>query len=171
MSASMSSATIREARAEDIPRLLELYQQLSESSQHPEPTTRNASGDHDAALAQMSADPNVQIVVLEQDGRVIGTLTTYIVPNLSHGGCPFAIVENVVVDASVRGGGHGRLLMDHAVARARAAGCYKVALTSNNKRAAAHAFYERIGFIWSHRGFTRYLDAAPTARGSSRGVR
>jgi GNAT superfamily N-acetyltransferase len=79
-------------------------------------------------------------------------------PNLSHGGAPFAIVENVVVDETVRGGGYGRRLMAHAEALARAAGCYKVSLTSNHKRDRAHAFYAHIGYASSHKGFTRYIE-------------
>ena len=94
----------------------------------------------------------------EDGGRVVGTLTLYFLLNLSHGARPFAIVENVVVDANVRGGGHGRALMEHAVRLAREAGCYKVSLTSHTNRAAAHAFYDAIGFTNSHRGFTLYVD-------------
>jgi GNAT superfamily N-acetyltransferase len=37
-------------------------------------------------------------------------------------------------------------MMEHARALAREAGCYKLALSSNQKRVEAHAFYERIGF-------------------------
>ena len=37
-------------------------------------------------------------------------------------------------------------MMAHAVQQARAAGCYKLALSSNAKRVAAHAFYESLGF-------------------------
>jgi GNAT superfamily N-acetyltransferase len=36
--------------------------------------------------------------------------------------------------------------MAHAIEQARAAGCYKLALSSNAKRQAAHAFYESLGF-------------------------
>jgi ribosomal protein S18 acetylase RimI-like enzyme len=36
---------------------------------------------------------------------------------------------------------------------ARAAGCYKVALTSRLDRTAAHAFYERLGFVTTQRSF------------------
>ncbi|MBV1733821.1 MAG: GNAT family N-acetyltransferase, partial [Hydrogenophaga sp.] len=45
-----------------------------------------------------------------------------------------------------QGKGIGRQLMAHAIEQARAAGCYKLALSSNAKRQAAHAFYESLGF-------------------------
>jgi GNAT superfamily N-acetyltransferase len=153
-----ASAIIRDARPADIARLLELYLQLSASSQHPEQDVRPTSSEHYSALERITGDPNSALFVLEQDGRVVGTYALYVMPNLSHGGRPFAIVENVVVDDTLRGQGLGRLLMDHAETRARAAGCYKVALTSNVKRVPAHAFYQSIGFEPTHKGFTRYLD-------------
>ena len=157
MTGPPSTVTIRDARAEDIPRLLELYLQLAGSSQDPEETVRPASAAHHIALQRMDDDPDVRLLVAEEDGGIAGTLALYIMSNLSHGGRPFAIVENVVVDASQRGTGLGKRLMEEAVRLARRAGCYKVAFTSNAKRADAHAFYERIGFQPTHRGFTLYL--------------
>jgi GNAT superfamily N-acetyltransferase len=150
--------TIRDARADDLPRLLELLLQLSEASQYPESDVRPVTEEHHAALHRIDADPNTRLLVAEDEGRVVGTLTLYTLPNLSHGGRSTALVENVVVDATLRGGGVGRLLMAEAERLAREAGCYKVALTSNNKRAPAHAFYETIGYANTHRGFTRYFE-------------
>jgi len=75
------------------------------------------------------------------------------VPNLSHQGSPWAAVENIVVDATRRRSGYGRLLMQAAIGAARAAGCYKLALTSNKRRPAAHRFYEGLGFRATHEGF------------------
>jgi GNAT superfamily N-acetyltransferase len=37
-------------------------------------------------------------------------------------------------------------MMEHARELAREAGCYKLALSSNQRRVQAHAFYERLGF-------------------------
>jgi GNAT superfamily N-acetyltransferase len=154
---AFTETTIRDARPADVPRLLVLLQQLSEQSTSPEAEVRPATEAHYAALRRITEDPNARLLVAEQGGAVIGTLTLYVMPNLSHGGAPFAIVENVVVDAALRGGGHGRLLMAHAEKLAQEAGCYKVSLTSNNKRVPAHAFYNHIGYTNSHKGFTRYL--------------
>ena len=74
-------------------------------------------------------------VVAEAGGRICGAATLIIVPNLTHQGRPYAIVENVVVDETQRGAGFGELLMRHAIEAARRAGCYKLSLTSNRRRA------------------------------------
>ena len=90
---------------------------------------------------------------MEAKGRVVAAASLIIVPNLSHQGRPYAIVENVVVDAAKRGGGSGELLLRHALAEARRAGCYKLSLTSNKQRGDAHRLYERLGFEATHEGF------------------
>jgi GNAT superfamily N-acetyltransferase len=162
MTGSPTTATIRDARAGDLPRLLELYLQLSESSQYPEDDIRPVTDAHYAALQRIDGDPNVRVLVAEEDGQIVGTLALYVMPNLSHGGRPFANVENVVVDASQRGTGLGKQLMAEAERIAQEADCYKVGLTSNIKRAPAHAFYETIGYVHTHKGFTRYVEEHPS---------
>ncbi|WP_280155915.1 GNAT family N-acetyltransferase [Piscinibacter sp. XHJ-5] len=92
------------------------------------------------------AVPDVQVLLAEEGGRPLGTLTFYPLPTLGHGGSPAALVEAVAVHPQAQGRGIGRALMDEAMARARAAGCYKLALSSNRKRDGAHAFYERLGY-------------------------
>jgi len=63
----------------------------------------------------------------------------------AHSGAPAALVEDVAVHPGAQGRGIGRALMQHAMAIAREAGCYKLALSCNHKREAAHAFYDRLG--------------------------
>lgn len=150
---------VRDARPEDLPRLVELLHELAAGGEHPEPGPPVLTPDHEAALRALTDDPRARVLVLEAGGRVMGALAVYVLPNLSHGGRPFAVVENVIVDGTARGRGYGELLMGRAVEAARAAGCYKVTLTSNNRRAAAHRFYEGLGFRNTHRGFTRYFTA------------
>jgi GNAT superfamily N-acetyltransferase len=156
--------TIREATEADLPRLVELLYQLSQLGEIPEREVHQPSAGELDALRAIQADARCSLLVLEVEGKVVGTATLYVVPNLSHGGRPFAIVESVVVDEADRGLGFGRLLMDEAEARARAAGCYKIALTSNRRRAEAHRFYQRLGYRATHQGFTKYFDLLPPTR-------
>ncbi len=159
-------ARIREAAEADLPRLLELYFQLSQLGSLPEAAPRPVTEAHRAALRALRADPHATCLVLEVGGQVVGTLTVYILANLSHGARPFAVVENVVTDAAVRGRGWGRLLMAHAEELARRQGCYRIVLTSHRRRTDAHRFYERLGFQRSHEGMTKYLDEEPSPSGA-----
>ncbi|CAN5911913.1 hypothetical protein BH23ACT11_BH23ACT11_25020 [soil metagenome] len=84
---------------------------------------------------------------------VIGTLTLVIVRNLAHGGHPYTIVENVVVDEARRGSGVGTTLLQEAILQAKAAGAYKLSLTAHLSREAAHGFYRNLGLKETHKGF------------------
>ncbi|MGK9459921.1 N-acetyltransferase family protein [Streptomyces sp. G6] len=110
-----------------------------------------------AAFERLSADPNQHLVVAVRDGRVAGTLQLTIVPGLSRRGATRSVIEGVRVHADERGGGLGTQLMEWAVDESRRQGCQLVQLTSDNTRADAHRFYERLGFSASHTGFKLQL--------------
>ena len=151
----MSQIRIRDATVTDLESLCALLAQLADAG-----AAVPAGPGEVAALEAMLQTPGLRLLVAEQDdGRVLGTLTIVVVPNLSHGARPWAQLENMVVEAGVRGSGAGKRLMDEALETVQAAGCYKVQLQSANRRSGAHAFYEREGFSASSRGYRRYLDA------------
>jgi ribosomal protein S18 acetylase RimI-like enzyme len=107
-----------------------------------------------ATWGRILGDPNRTVLVAEDRGEfAVGTADVLIVPNLTHDGTPWALVENVVVDPQWRRRGVGRALLKHAVRVADDAGCYKVQLTSSNHRDGAHRFYERLGFTATSTGF------------------
>jgi GNAT superfamily N-acetyltransferase len=144
--------SIRRATARDLPRIVELLQQLSideprEATDGPLPEA------YREAFAQIEGDARQRLLVAESDGRIDGTLVVVVVANLSHRGRPWAIAENVVVDAAARGQGVGEALLREAATIARGAGCYKLSLTSNKQRPDAHRFYGRLGFRATHEGF------------------
>lgn len=132
---------IRQAQAADLPAVLALYQQpgLADAD-----TLTLAQAE--AMLAQFARYPNYRLFVACEGDDVVATYALLVMHNLAHGGAPSASAEDVVVTAQRRGQGLGRQLMAHAVAEAAAAGCYKLALSSNARREAAHAFYESLGF-------------------------
>ncbi|MEE9285137.1 MAG: GNAT family N-acetyltransferase [Dehalococcoidia bacterium] len=146
---------IREAEERDLPRILALYQQLALGGD------TDAPEDHPRlvpAFRRIRDDPQQTLLVLELDGAVMGSLVLIIVPNLSHHGAPWAEVENVVVDESLRGSGYGRLLMEHAERLAIEADCYKLQLMSHwDRKDEAHPFYERLGYGSPARAFRKYF--------------
>lgn len=141
---------IRAAESKDLPRLLELYHGL----EGPYPQTPAPGGEAPRRRFEaVLADEHQQTLVAEASGEVVGTLVVAILPNLAHDGAPYAVVENVVVDESRREEGIGGALLTEALGRARAAGAYKLSLSTNVAREAAHAFYRRLGLEETHAGF------------------
>jgi L-amino acid N-acyltransferase YncA len=150
-------AVIRLATENDIQRILELYGDLVISSSDTEKGRVPVTDDYKRVFRQVQETEGHELVVAEEKGKILGTMVLIIVPNLSHGGLPWAGVENVMVDAASRRKGIGKLLMDYALAQAKKAGCYKIQLISNKSRLEAHKFYEAIGYKASGHGFRMYL--------------
>ena len=146
-----SEARIRQATEADLPRIVELLAQLSPDTPREDPGPPLPEA-YRRAFQEIEADLNQRLLVVEAQGRVVGTASLLIVSNLSHQGRPYAVIENVVVDETVRSAGHGELLLRHAMEEARQAGCYKLSLTSNKRRSEAHRFYQRLGFQATHEG-------------------
>ena len=135
------SLVIRQADAADLPAVLALYAQLD---------FNNGNVLSEQAAQQIFAEfaryPSYRLFVATEGSVVVGSYALLVMHNLAHGGTPSAIVEDVVVASDQQGRGIGRQLMVHAKDQARAAACYKLALSSNRQRHAAHAFYESLGF-------------------------
>jgi GNAT superfamily N-acetyltransferase len=146
--------TIRKATDKDIPRLLELYQQLAFDS---DSYKKAPAADCRRVLKEIEKYPNASLLVAEADGKVAGTTFMAILPGFAHRTAPFCVVEYVVVDENVRSKGVGKALMNYCKERAKAAGCYKVILTSDKRRDRAHKFYRANGFESSAEGFRFYF--------------
>ena len=126
----MSTVPIREARRDDLENVLTL-------------------DEAQAVWAQFARYPSYRLWVAcdpAQHDAVVGTYALLIMHNLAHRGAPSAIVEDVVVARDQQGRGIGRQMMAYSMQQARDAGCYKLALSPNARRAGAHAFYESLGF-------------------------
>jgi N-acetylglutamate synthase-like GNAT family acetyltransferase len=154
----MPGVTVRDATGDDLPVILALLDQLREGSSQADRPSEELGERHHVALTSISNSPDLWLLVAEVEGQVVGTCGLAFIPNISHGGRPWCVLENMVVDESQRGSGAGTALVEHALALARERDCYKLSLTSNHKRAAAHSFYESRGFTQTHKGFTIYLD-------------
>lgn len=129
---------IRPACAGDLARLLELYAQLGDN---PLP----AELPH-ALWTQILAQPNHFILLAEENGHVVSTCALTIILNLTHGGRPYALAENVVTDAAFRGHGFATACLAKAREIAEAAGCYKIMLLTGSKKKETLRFYENAGY-------------------------
>lgn len=146
--------TIRRATEADLPALLELYADAGLGGDVPM--------DLDAArkmLAHFDTYPDYCLqVALDDDGQLIGTYVLLIMDNIAHAGRPLAVVEQVAVTSSWQGRGIGKFMMQHAMAEAGRAGCYKLQLSSHTRFKQAHAFYDKLGF--TRHGYSFYVDIA-----------
>lgn len=85
--------------------------------------------------------------------QLVATCTLVIIPNLTRGGMPYALIENVVTHPGQRNKGFGKAILAKAVEIAWAANCYKVMLLTGSKRPAVHGFYLSAGFEQNKTGF------------------
>jgi GNAT superfamily N-acetyltransferase len=132
---------IREAGAEDLDAILALYAQPGMDNGR---VLDRASAL--AVFARIMAVPGYRLHLAELDGIPVGTFGLLIMPKLGHCGSPSGVLDDIVVASAHRGRGLGRRMVAHAIELCRAAGCYKLALSSNLARSGAHAFYDRLGF-------------------------
>ena len=150
----MGTVTVRSARPEDLPRLVELLEfgALVEGKED-----RDDGGAYASALEEISNTPGCAVLVAEADGEVVGTCQLIVFRHLQARGGRCAEIESMHVHPDHRGRGIGTQLLASAVEAARQAGCYRIQLTSNRQRPDAHRFYEREGLTGSHIGFKLLL--------------
>jgi GNAT superfamily N-acetyltransferase len=143
---------VRDARQEDVPRIVELYRTDEMTRKHDAGAGEVEAGYY-ASFEAIEADPRNRLLVAELGGHVVGSFQLTLVPDMTPSGAQVAVIENVIVDGAVRGHGIGSAMMLWAIDEAKRCRCHRVALTSNKRRKDAHRFYERLGFEASHEGF------------------
>ncbi|NPD28917.1 GNAT family N-acetyltransferase [Corallococcus exiguus] len=152
----MPSITFRNARATDLPTIIQLLANDA-IAQSRTGYAEDVTPAVDAAFKEITADPNNEIIVGEQDGQVVATLQVTYIPGLGRGGIRRALVEEVRVRSDLRGQRIGEALMNEAMEHARARGCALMQLTTDKRRHEAQRFYARLGFVASHEGMKRTL--------------
>jgi ribosomal protein S18 acetylase RimI-like enzyme len=148
-----SSITIRRARRDDVGTIVAMLADdrlgsARERIEEPLPSS------YFRAFEAVDRDPNIQLVVAEQSGGVVGCLQLCILPGLSSQGASRGLIEDVRVAAHCRSQGIGEQMVQWAVSEARSRGCKLVELLTHNTRVDAQRFYVRLGFQASHVGMT-----------------
>ncbi len=150
---------IRHATAHDVPAIVRLL------ADDPLGATREQDTDplpdaYWTAFAAMEAQAGNTLLVSVRHDDIVGCLQLTMIAGLSRLGATRAQIEGVRVAAAHRGEGIGEALIQDAIARARAAGCALVQLTTDATRVDARRFYERLGFEATHLGMK--LALAPS---------
>ena len=142
-----ASLTVRPAGHDDLPQLLALYPHLDPDDRIPSLSVAQQR------FAQLQAYSGSGIFVGLIDGAVVVSCTLIVIPNLTRGGQPYALIENVVTRADVRGRGYGKEILRAAVEAAWQADCYKVMLMTGSKQPSTLQFYASAGFEQNKTGF------------------
>ena len=147
----LHAVVVRRAQADDADEVARLYAQLVAN-----PTVRVLP----ERLAELASASDTALFVVERAGRLAGTVLVTLCADVMFGRRPFAVVENIVVDAEARGQGIGAALLSEVDRFCLAADCSKIMLLSAAERADAHRFFEHSGYAGDRkRGFVKYRNA------------
>lgn len=108
---------VRTANKEDIPQILQLYRHLNLDDADIEIEDAYKRWE----LLQLYTGS--QIYVGSLSDLIIATCTLIVIPNLTRGGAPYALIENVVTNTAYRKQGYGKMVLKKAIAAAWQAKC------------------------------------------------
>ena len=125
----------RHATEPDSPAILALYRALA--GETPVGSATN--------LRAVLAHPGTEILVVEDADIVVSMATLSLIPNVTHQGRPYGVIENVVTLPTHQRRGFGRVVMQAAIDTAWQANAYKVMLMTGRAN-STKGFYEALGF-------------------------
>lgn len=131
---------IRESTEQDFDRLLRLYTQLHDNPL-PDPDGRARD-----VWRRILADPNHHIIVADEGGELVSSCVCVIIPNLTRGQRPYALIENVVTDRACRRRGLGTACLTYAKQLAERENCYKIMLLTGSREESTLRFYRQAGY-------------------------
>jgi ribosomal protein S18 acetylase RimI-like enzyme len=113
------------------------------------------------AVHALCSDPSLgRAWMLADKRRDVGYALAYWRHSIDHGG-RVAVLDDLWIDAALRGRGLGRRLMEAALADMSACGARAVVLEADPADAPAMSFYARLGF--TPKGTALLVRALPTA--------
>ena len=147
---------IRKARFNDVSHIVKLLASdllgaYRENYQNPLPQ------EYYDAFAEIDADKNNYLIVVEDHGKIIGTSQLTIITYLTYRGGKRGQIEGVRIDEAYRGQGIGKLMIEWSISKSRELGCHVVQLTMDKQRDETIQFYKKLGFVASHEGLKLHL--------------
>ena len=144
---------IREVNREDLKPLCKLYTRFRDEAM-PEFDEKI-----ETIWSSILADKNHHIIVGEEAGQIVSSVSVIIIPNLNHDQRPYALVENVITLPEYRGKGYASALLDCAKSIAQSENCYKIMLMTGSKLPETLNFYEKAGYNKTDKtAFIQWLD-------------
>lgn len=131
---------IREVMDSDYAGLMKLYMQLHNN---PFPEKDNAMTE---LWNRILKDKDHHIIVAQEDGEIVASCVCVIIPNLTHGQRPYALIENVITHEAYRKRGLATACLNYAKKIAEKENCYKMMLLTGSKEESTLKFYEMAGY-------------------------
>ena len=126
---------LRALSAQDASAACALYLELTRSGQVADETQ----------FAQVLAHSGTTVMGAFDQSDLAGMATLHILPNMTYGGRPYGLIENVVTARRHQRKGVGRLVLARLIDMAWDADAYKVMLLTGTAR-GAQGFYRKVGF-------------------------
>lgn len=142
-----ANLVIRPIARAHLPGLLALYQHLN--TEDPMLEQQLA----ESRFAEILAHPGMTIFAAFDGELAVSSVTLVVIPNLTRGGAPYALIENVVTHADYRQRGLAGAVIRRAIESAWEESCYKVMLLTGSKDPATLRFYANCGFTQDKTGF------------------
>lgn len=129
------------------------------------PATPQTEQGYASFLRTQLDEPNVLILVAEQDGELLGYTYAGIegIDYMSLRG-PAGVLYDIVVGPAHRGGGVGRKLLDATVLAIKTRGVSQVVLSTAERNESAQRLFAHAGFRRTMVEMTRTLDGDESAR-------
>lgn len=131
---------IREIVESDYVGLMKLYTQLHNN---PFPEKDNSMNE---LWNRILKDKDHHIIVAQEDGEIVSSCVCVIIPNLTHGQRPYALIENVITHEAYRKKGLATACLNYAREIAEKENCYKMMLLTGSKQESTLKFYEKAGY-------------------------
>jgi len=160
----MGEPLIRPATAADVPTLGRLGALLVQEhhdfdSRRFLGMTGSTSDHYGSFLGEQLAEPNVVVLVAEQEGQAIGyaygAIEGYDYMALRG---PAAVIHDLIVDPAYRGRGVGKALLTAMITTLTARHAPRVVLSTADRNESAQRFFERAGFRRTMVELTRELE-------------
>ncbi len=143
---------IRAVRADDFDAVNKLMLVLNQSDKDENVDQRKA------IFYKIIDDPSNHIFVGIEEETIVTTCYLNMVPTITWGPAPYALIENVVTSESHRRNGFGRQCLEHAIEYAFSNGCFKVMLLSSQRNERTRTFYKSVGLVQSKDGYAVYKE-------------
>jgi len=143
---------IREVEKKDLEGLLKLYTHMN----------NNPMPEIDSRIMEIwntiLEDKSHHIIVGCISDEIVSSCVLVIIPNLTRGQRPYALIENVVTSENHRGKGYATQILNYAKNIAIQNNCYKIMLLTGSKEESTLNFYRKAGYNSEDKtGFIQWL--------------